>query len=397
VADPFRLGVNYWPAETAMDWLASYDGTVVRRDFARIADVGMDTVRVFVRWEDVQPTPSTLDRRALGALVDTADAADAAGVDLVVTLFTGHMSGANWIPAWALGGADGGGRFPVVTGGAVQPGPPSLRNWYADADVLDAQARLAAGVVGALAGHPALWAWDLGNESSNCTIPPSRHAADQWLETMTSTIRAGDPGRRITIGLHMEDLEEDRVIGPAEAARWCDFVCMHGYPAYADWAKGPADPLLVPFLTEITRWLAGGAPVLFEEVGQSTVPDGHAATGIQVTEAAAASYTAQTLDGLRSAGAIGALLWCFADYAAALHGEPPFDAAVHERSFGLWRADATAKPSVDAISARRGTTCVAPPSPSDWLDVTPEDFAADRRALLVRLYERYRAAGRERA
>ena len=56
-AERFRLGVNYWPSETAMDWLPRYDGAVVRRDFGRIAAAGMDTVRIFLRWEDLQPTP----------------------------------------------------------------------------------------------------------------------------------------------------------------------------------------------------------------------------------------------------------------------------------------------------------------------------------------------------
>ena len=52
----FRLGVNYWPSETAMDWLARYDAAVVRRDFTRIAAAGMDTIRIFLRWEDLQPS-----------------------------------------------------------------------------------------------------------------------------------------------------------------------------------------------------------------------------------------------------------------------------------------------------------------------------------------------------
>jgi endo-1,4-beta-mannosidase len=211
VAEPFRLGVNYWPAKTAMRWLPSYDGAVVRRDFARIAAAGMDTIRIFVRWEDVQPTPSTIDRRALRALIDTADAASAAGTDLVVTLFTGHMSSVNWIPPWALGGSDGDRRFRVVVGGVVQAAPPSLRNWYSDPEMVTAQTRLTSAVAGALAGHPAVWAWDLGNENSNCTVPPSQATAEAWLERMTSAIRAIDPGRPITIGLHLENLEQDRV------------------------------------------------------------------------------------------------------------------------------------------------------------------------------------------
>jgi hypothetical protein len=51
----------------------------------------------------------------------------------------------------------------------------------------------------------------------------------------------------------MEDLEEDRQLGPSEASDVCDLVCMHGYPIYARWADGPTDDLLLPFLARITR------------------------------------------------------------------------------------------------------------------------------------------------
>ena len=96
----------------------------------------------------------------------------------------------------------------------------------------------------------------------------------------------------------MEDLENERYIGPAEAARWCDFVCMHGYPVYADWSTGPTDQHLVPFLAEITRWLAADVPVLFAEFGQSTTTSTQPPAGLQVSEGDAARYTATTLDAL---------------------------------------------------------------------------------------------------
>ena len=390
--DRFRLGVNYWPAETAMEWLARYDPGVVRRDFARIAEAGMDTVRTFVRWEDVQPTATTIDPAVLAHLVDIADSAEETGVELIVTLFTGHMSGVNWVPAWAAGGTEGDPRFRVVAGGATQASSRVLRSWYADDEIVAAQARQAAGVASALSGHPAVWAWDLGNESSNCTVPPDVGSADRWLERMTSAIRTADPGRPITVGTHMEDLEDDRRLGPAEAARWCDFVCMHGYPAYAGWSAGPADEHLVPFLAEITCWQAGGLPVLFAELGQSTVPRGQAPEGVQVTESVAADYTGAVLDGLRACGTIGALLWCANDYRADLHDRPPLDVAVHERTFGLWRADGSPKPAVAEITRRRNARRQAPRPSRPWLDVASEDFDADRRGQLVRLYGRYRTA-----
>ena len=121
----FRLGVNYWPAETAMDWLAPL------RRRGRPARLRPDRRRGHGHRPHLRPVggrPAGARRRSIRPrsphVVDTADAAAEAGVELVVTLFTGHMSGVNWIPAWATGGGDGDARFRVVAGGVVQPGSP---------------------------------------------------------------------------------------------------------------------------------------------------------------------------------------------------------------------------------------------------------------------------------
>ena len=214
-----------------MGWWSNFDRAEVAADFARIAACGLDSVRVFLTWEDFQPAPNQVDREMLDRLVYVADLAGRAGLAIVPTLFTGHMSGVNWIPAWALGGSDGDDRFRVVSGGGLCRA--GLRNWYTDAAIGDAQALLAAEVAAALAGHDAVWAWDLGNENSNCVIPPNRASARAWLARLTSAIRGADETALVTVGLHMEDLEEDRQLGPGEAADACDFLCMHGYPIYA--------------------------------------------------------------------------------------------------------------------------------------------------------------------
>ena len=287
-----------------------------------------------------------------------------------------------------VGGVDGDRRFRVVVGSKADPAT-GLRNWYSDPAIGAAQERLAGSVASALEGHPAVWMWDLGNENSNCTIPPDSRAGTAWLERMTGAIRAADPGRLITVGLHLEDLEDDRRIGPAEVARYCDVVSMHGYPAYTAWACGPADERLLPFLALLTRWLAGGAAVLFEEFGLPTGTPGGTGPDRLVGEDAAAVYTGQGLDGLRRAGCLGALLWCFADYVPALHGCPPFDEARHERSFGLWRADGSPKRAVAEITRRAGRLKRPPPDELPWLDLDVGEFLADRTRQLPRLYERY--------
>ena len=126
----FRLGVNYWPARTAMSWWTQFDASEVATDFARIAASGLDSVRVFLTWEDFQPSPDRVDRTMLDRLVVVADLAHESGLALMPTLFTGHMSGVNWIPPWALGGPDGDDRFRVIAGGEVAE--TGLRNWFTD-------------------------------------------------------------------------------------------------------------------------------------------------------------------------------------------------------------------------------------------------------------------------
>lgn len=388
---PFRLGVNYWPARTAMGWWTAFDPAEVAADFARIAGCGFDSVRIFLTWEDFQPTPSRVDSTMVDRLISTLDQASTAGLSVIPTLFTGHMSGVNWIPSWALGEEAGADRFRVVCGGRVVAS--RLANWYSDASIVRAQSALAREVAGALAGHRALWAWDLGNENSNCVVPPDKALARKWLLRMTDAIRGADNGALVTLGLHMEDLEQDRKLGPREAAEVCDFLQMHGYPGYAAWADGPTDERVLPFLARLTRWLSGGADVLFAEFGVPTTRANAASSPALVDEQAAASYVSRALDALLECGSTGAMLWCYSDYAEPIWGLPPLDLAVHERSFGLWRADTSPKPTVAVVEAfaKRGAAPVADGSLADstWIDVDAADFYRAPECELPRLYRRY--------
>lgn len=374
---PYDVGVNYWPARSAMRWWREFAAEDFSRDARTIADAGGTSVRVFLLWEDFQPTMGQVSSRALGDLRTVADICAAEDLALIPTLFTGHMSGANWLPRWATEAGEPG-RFPIVSAGAYAQ--VRARSWFADDDIIRAQELLAREAATALRGHPALRAWDLGNENSNVCVPDTREAGRAWLRRMRDALRAGDPECRVTIGLHMEDLEQDRRIGPAEAAEVCDFLCMHGYPLYAPWARSSTDPTLPAFLAEVTRWLGGGKDVYFEEFGMPTPTSDD--------ESQADVFIAESLDLLYEAGTMGAMLWCFSDYVPALWAGPPFDVAPHERFFGLWRADGTAKPAARHFG-RYANVQTREPRPSQWHEVERESFYADPFGNLVRLYEGY--------
>src|SRR5262245_5755900 len=98
VGDPFPVGVNYWPRRKAMGWWKAFDRSEVADEFDVIADLGLSVVRIFLLWEDVQPTPDRVSAGVVRDLETVAEVAADRGLGLDVTFFTGHMSGPNWAP-----------------------------------------------------------------------------------------------------------------------------------------------------------------------------------------------------------------------------------------------------------------------------------------------------------
>ncbi len=209
---------------------------------------------------------------------------------------------------------------------------------------------------------------------------------------MAEALWGEPPGVPVTIGLHQEDLEENRLMGPRETARALDFASMHGYPAYARWSRHPADDGVAVFLGLMTRWLSG-QEVLFAEFGAPTRRPDLAeieAPGL-LGEEEAARYTGRVLDALHRLGFLGAFLWCFGDYDQALSSEPPFDQAPHEMSFGLWRSDRSPKPALNAVRAFGKRERTDSRLDLEWIDVTQDEYLSDPQRHLPRLYGAFAA------
>ncbi len=157
----------------------------------------------------------------------------------------------------------------VVSSG--RPVGRGYRNPFSDSLALDAERLLLRNVVGAARGHPGVWLWNLGNEPDLFALPPSAEAGSAWVASMTSVIREIDSDTPVTIGLHLPSLEADNGLRVDQAFETCDYSVMHAYSVYADWADGPTDTELVPFVCALTAALSG-KPVLAEEWGAPTAP-----------------------------------------------------------------------------------------------------------------------------
>src|SRR5579883_1385853 len=357
--DHFVVGVNYWPKRKAMYWWKYFSADEVVQEFEQIKELHLEAVRFALLWEDFQPERYRVDVKQMNNLEKVLQIADDLKLRCVPTLFTGHMSGYNWLPHWALDVASPNQtRFPIVSNETVVD--RAVRPLFADPAMLEAQELQARTLAEAFGQHPAILFWDLGNETSNVEIPASEEQAAEWAGRLAEAIHAGHSDALVSCGLHAEDLEHDRRLSPFTMAESNDFLCMHGYSIYASWAKAPLDSDVCPFLCILTESM-GGKPVLFEELGICTAEPGAAGHFVDIptragvlhqyfaSEDEAAAYYEETLEKLHAAGALCAFAWCYGDYDDSLFGAPPCNTHLHERSFGLVRADGSLKPAAEVV------------------------------------------------
>lgn len=348
----FLLGLNYWPRNFVRMW-ADFDPKQIDRDFAAISGIGLKLVRMFVFWPDFQPRPDTVDERQLRNLGTVFDIAERHHLQLMPALITGHMSGPNWIPWWAMSQEENNRPFECIVDGQVSPYKP--RDMYDDEGMIEAQKLLMHTVVSRFRDRRALWGWDLCNEV-NWVQLPDVDQAERWIETMSSVVRAADADHPVTAGV--VTMNGSGRGFQSEHHRLLDVASEHAYAVYDPLAESPTDAAYVGRKIEEARDL-GGVPVMLQEFGMPNMPGethriiARSSRGVRevqvVDEVEAGKFVRNVLPIAKEAGAVGALIWCYTDYDPSLYGEYHFVAHPHERYFGIFGADGRLKPTGEAM------------------------------------------------
>ena len=335
----FLLGVNYWGRDYATDMWRHYNGERIREEMKLLKEYGVKAMRVFPNWRDFQPVDRAyawrgqhgeyinvntgmpvyddgVDMQMIEHFRDFCHAAEEYGIDLVVSIVTGWMSGKLFTP-------------PVLNG----------KNLICDTEALMWMRRYVYRFVNELKNEKSILVWDLGNEC-NCLGEAATHAdAYNWTSTVTDAIRAADTSRPILSGMH--SLGSGFDMGPwriEDQGELCDVLTTHPYPSPT--VGGDVEPFtrlrmtMLPTAQSLYYSGVSGKPAYVQENG--TFSD-----AIGSKKMAADFVRIQILSSLAN-GLCGYQWWCAWEQN---HLEfPPYSWAMVERELGMFHQDASPKP-----------------------------------------------------
>lgn len=333
----FILGCNYWTSDSGTNMWREWDEKKIEKDFQILTSHGITHLRIFPNWRDFQPiipiysehgafqefvmddetTPCNkfwLSDIMMERLKRFCDLSEEYHIKLIVGLLTGWMCGRLFVPM-ALQG----------------------KNVYTDPVALLFEQRMVSGIVSALCKHPAIYAWDLGNECSVMSEVFSEEEATNWTGIIAHTIRAYDSEHPIVSGMHGLSVERNNgywtITGQAE---YNDMLTTHPYPF---WVKHTNKTRILDFRTMMhataeTRMYAdiSEKPCLVEEIGTM---------GPMIcSDDTAANFLRVNIWSTMAAGSPGLLWWCANDFLSIT--KPPFNYQMCELELGL--LDTNGKP-----------------------------------------------------
>ncbi len=342
----FVVGCNYWASHAGMLMWSKWDEAVVKEDFRQLSENGLQVLRVFPLWPDFQPLTRTTN--AMGHTIDLrfgeeplplteagqagvdetmmqrfetmADYAQEYGLQLIVGLITGWMSGRLFIPT----------AF-------------NNKNVITDPEVIKWQTRFVRYFVKSLKHHPAICGWDLGNEC-NCMAPADRDQAWCWANTISSAIRVEDQTRPVVSGMHsLTPAKDGQSWKIQDQGELTDLLTTHPYPLFTPHCNQEPLNRLRNCLhaTAESRMYAdiSGKPCIAEELGN---------LGPNIcSDRIAAEYARTALFSLWANDCQGFLWWCAYDQDKLTNS--PYDWNAIERELGLVTSAREPKPVIKEI------------------------------------------------
>lgn len=324
-AAPLRFGANYTPRSQWMHAWMSLDLDEVRRDFAALADLGLDHLRIFPLWTVLQPNRTLIRDEAVNDVRAVVDVAAEFGLDASVDVIQGHLSSFDFIPSWLFTWHD--------------------KNMFTHPDALSGQAELVTRLGERLGGASNFLGFTLGNETNQFSAqthpspwPVTEAEAANWITTLLDAAHAAAPAQQ---HVHSEYdaawYMDGHGFTPALASRLGDITTVHSWifngTAQRYGGRSVASDRHAEYMIELARGFATdpAKPIWLQEVG---------APSNCLTPAQTPDFLEATLRSVaRTENLWGVTWWCSHDVSRSLADFPEL-----EYTLGLVDQNGEAKP-----------------------------------------------------
>jgi hypothetical protein len=234
-----RFGVNYVPSRNWYYCYNDWDRDSICHDLDAVAALGADHVRIMVIWPWFQPNPTALSGRHLDCLEQMLEIAAERDLDVLVTLYTGWLSGYHF-------------------------NPPFLENepFYTSPEWAKVQDLFLTGVAERVQRHKNFMGFDIGNEI-NCNWQAAPAHGDAWMQRILSRMQALCPGHVHVNGVDHAPWFTENTFSPQALVAQQAIVPIHCWSFWTQagkYGKHLDDPY--------TR-LAAGMAALVRSYGQS--------------------------------------------------------------------------------------------------------------------------------
>lgn len=311
------VGAHWVPAKAAMQWPTQWDLKDVEADFAKMKELGFNTVRFDLMWAWFEPRPGDYNPEAFAQFDELIKLAKKYRIYLNPTLFVGGEVGeAYWDVPWRHG-----------------------RDPQSDPEMLRLETNHAIEFGRRYGKETAILAWDLTDEPpfwiSAATTTDAM--AVNWTRLIASGIRKYDKMHPIVVGVSTQDITHGP-FRPDVIKDEVDYFSVHPYTIYTQDLF--PDPMVSERGTygpafETALSAAAGRPVMIQEMGASSA---------QYTPEKIVQFNRTSFYSGLGAGTNGFLLWCYTDAAPSQYRKVPYLRSPHETQFGLTTWDRKDRP-----------------------------------------------------
>lgn len=325
-----KIGCNYWASNAGINMWEDWNPKVIERDIELLSEFGIRVLRVFPVWpvfQKLEPVfggrgklldiKGGLDSKAIERFSFLVETAEKYGVELIVSLINGWMSGRLYVPE-----------------------PFYNRNVLTDPEAIRWQIEYIKEFVGKFKYKKEITAWDMGNE---CNVMGEVESSSQswlWMNSISNAIRSTDGSRPVYAGMH--GLTVDGLWKISDVSDCCDVLTTHPYPLFTPHCGKDTlgEGRSVYHAVAESRFYSdiSGKPCIIEELG-SLGPN-------VASDEQTARYLHKVLELASEEGIEEVLWWCAFDQP---FDYPPYDTIALERELGLFTADCRPKAAAFVI------------------------------------------------